>query len=260
MHYSLLHQLKYWLERLRPPAYRTLDDDFIRRLRCSLVGEGMLHPGNVFAMAHAIRKMPEEGAVLEIGSYAGLSTNVLAYLLQKHRRAHPFFSCDAWIYEGFHDDSPGISPARLQHMDGAADISRDAYMQYIKSCFIRGTRFFSTLRLPHTFHLTSDAFFEKWKAGETGEGVFGRNAKLGGPLAFVYIDGNHAYEFAKRDVENSLSLLLPGGFLLLDDTADFLPYGSRQLARELQRDRRVELVMKNPNYLYRKAYKDKRYK
>jgi hypothetical protein len=54
-------------------------------------------------------------------------------------------------------------------------------------------------------------------------------------------------------VENSLQFLLPGGLLLLDDSADGLPYGSAILAKELLKRKDLKLVERNPNYLFRKV-------
>lgn len=68
-------------------AKKVLDQDlFLKRIRSSVIGEGMLSDHNIVLIDYAIRKMPQEGVVLEIGSYAGLSTNVILHLLNKHSR------------------------------------------------------------------------------------------------------------------------------------------------------------------------------
>ena len=58
-----------------------------------------------------------------------------------------------------------------------------------------GTRF---------WHMPSDEFFAHYD---------GRAPQL------IFIDGSHAYEQAKRDYENALRLLAPGGTIALHDTA-----------------------------------------
>lgn len=50
----------------------------------------MLAQGNVYAMEYAITNMPAGKAVLEIGSFCGLSTIVLSYLLDKHASPRRF--------------------------------------------------------------------------------------------------------------------------------------------------------------------------
>lgn len=231
---------------------KTLRDDFIARIRCAVAGEGMLADGNVYCFDHAIRHLPPEGAVLEIGSFGGMSTNVIAWLLRKHGAKRAFFTCDPWLYEGFHDKTRSADARYMAHVDGSDSITRAAYSDFIREGFVRSTRFFSRDALPHTLHLTSDDFFEAWRKRESLKDVFGNAAQLGGPLAFCYVDGNHDCEHARRDVENALELLVPGGWLLLDDSADHLPFGSVQVARELRRRKGLKLVLQNPNCLFQK--------
>lgn len=234
-----------WTRRKAAP----LPDDFIRRLRCSIPGEGMLPPGNVESMAYAIQQLPNEGAVLEIGSFAGLSTNVIAYLLQKNGKINPFFTCDAWIYEGYHDH---IDAMKSPFMDGSSTIRRLDYMNYIKASFIHSTQLFSAKRLPFACHLRSDDFFHFWVKRSSVEDVYGRQTNLGGPIAFCYVDGDHAYATARRDADHVLDFLVPGGFLLLDDSADGQSFGSVQVAQELKKDTRLDLIAKNPHCLFQR--------
>jgi hypothetical protein len=51
---------------------------------------GMLNEGNVDAMGYAVANMPPGKPVLEIGSFCGLSTVVLSYLLNKHSKTTRF--------------------------------------------------------------------------------------------------------------------------------------------------------------------------
>lgn len=241
------------LRRLLPsePRFR---DEFIARIRVAVAGEGMMTEGNIFAFDHAIRHLPPTGAVLEIGSFGGMSTNIIAHLLRKHgHAARPFFTCDPWVYEGFHDTTRRDDARYMALVDGSEQMQRIDYMEFVRESFLRSTRFFSSENLPHSLRLTSDAFFEKWETGGPATDIFGNVAQLGGPLAFAYVDGDHAYDFARRDLENALRWLVPGGFLLLDDSADGLHYGSARLAKELLRDARVALVSRKPNYLFRKS-------
>lgn len=232
----------------RKPYHVLPHDDFILRLRCSVIGEGMLHPGNIYLMDQAIREMPDGGAVLEIGSYGGLSANVLRYLMQKHGRNAPLFCCDAWVYEGLHDATVPAGP----WMDGRADVLRTDYMAYIKTSFIQAAKLLWPNDLPKAVHLDSDTFFEAWREGKFLKDVFEREVKLGGPISFAYIDGNHAYDYAKRDFDNVAEFLLPGALVLLDDSAKHQHFGSAKLAREIQGHPDFEVVRANPHYLFRK--------
>jgi hypothetical protein len=55
---------------------------------------GMLEPGNVHAMAFALKHLPSDAAMLEIGSFSGLSTCVLAHLKEKYSIPNCIFTCD----------------------------------------------------------------------------------------------------------------------------------------------------------------------
>lgn len=88
---------------------------------------------------------------------------------------------------------------------------------------------------------------------QTVSDVFGRDINLGGKISFCYIDGNHTYEFAKRDFDNVDKYLELGGFVLFDDSSDLDPFGLTRLMKEIVRNRDYELVMKNPNYLFKKV-------
>jgi Methyltransferase domain len=225
-------------------------DDFVKRIRSLVIGEGMLREGNISSMDLAIKNMPNEGNVLEIGSYGGLSTNLIIYLMNKHQKINPFFTCDAWIYEGYSDhlqESPEL------HIDGRKDITRADYSAYIKNAFIHSVKFLSPNELPFSFHLYSDLFFEKWEKHETSTDVFGRNITLGGPISFAYIDGGHSYDVAWNDFNNVNSHLVKYGFILLDDSADGQHFGSAQIMDIIKKDKRFKVIAKNPNYLIQKV-------
>lgn len=227
---------------------RLPEDDFMKRLPSLLIGQGMLHPGNPWLFDYAVKNMPANGSVVEIGSYGGLSANLLIHLLQHHGRTESFFTCDPWIYEGYHDHKETVS----EYIDGSTTVTRSTYSAYMKDAFIRATRFLHSDRLPHSIHCTSDDFFRHWKNNESVTDVFGRNVTTGGKISFAYIDGDHSYEAARTDFENCAAHLLPGGFILLDDSASSDAFGSAQLANELRAHPDFEVVFTNPNYLLRK--------
>lgn len=223
-------------------------DNFIQRLRCSIIGEGMLHDGNIYLMDFAIKNMPQDGIVLEIGIYGGLSTNLLLHLLKKHNKNCSLFGCDAWIYEGYNDYNGIIE----SHIDGRNDIDRKNYMNYIKNSFIVSTQFLHPKKLPFTCHLTSDAFFEKWNNNEEFTDVFDRSFYMNDQISFCYIDGDHSYDQTKKDFENVASKLKINGFILIDDSADHFSFGSTQFAKETFRNPNFKLIETNPNYLFQK--------
>ncbi|GAA0729699.1 hypothetical protein GCM10009430_40100 [Aquimarina litoralis] len=237
------------IRKLQNAKIKTIDDDFIKRLRCSVIGEGMLHEGNIYLIDKAIKNMPNNGCVLEIGSYGGLSTNLILYLLQKNNKHHKMVGCDAWIYEGFNDHK---NVDKNDYIDGRTDISRKTYMDYIKNSFINTTIFFNKDQLPHTCNLLSDVFFEKWFTDDLLVDVFGREFHLNDKIAFCYIDGDHSYEQTKSDFHNTDKLLLKGGYILIDDSARHLHYGSSKFIKYIKTLTNYRIINSNPNFLIQK--------
>lgn len=99
----------------------------------------------------------------------------------------------------------------------------------------------------------SDDFFLKWAENAHVTDIFGRTVQLGGRISFSYIDGNHTYDYTKRYFENVDRYLVPGGFILFDDSSDIDQFGLTRLMQEIRKDSRYRLVMKNPNYLFQKV-------
>lgn len=215
------------------------EDEYLTWLR--FANPGMLHGGNVFAMKHAIERLPTDDPIVEIGSFCGLSTNAMTYFLRITNKPNAMFCSDRWIFEN----------SESGKTIGASNISHDEYREFVKESFKRNISMFSPNR-PYPIELFSDEFFAKWKVAEDVEDVFGRPVRLGGKISFCYIDGNHTYDFAKRDFENTHEHLVSGGFILFDDSADTDPFGLTRLMNEVSRRPDYKLVMKNPNYLFQK--------
>lgn len=218
-----------------------LADDFLGWLR--FVNAGMLDDGNIVAMSFALPRMPA-GALLEIGSFCGLSSNVLSHLRRKYRRNDPYFGCDPWLFEGA--DTPATPM-------GDGGITFGEYRELVRSSFVRNVQAFSRFDLPHTIEAESDSFFAHWRHGEKVIDVFGREAILGGPIGFAYIDGDHRYDQAKRDFLNVDASLLPGGYILFDDSADGSGWEVCRVIEEIKTSRPdYRVVDQFPNYLFQK--------
>jgi len=224
------------------------EDIFIQRLKSLVIGEGMLHDGNIYLMNYALKNMPTNGVVIEIGSYGGLSTNLMLHLLKKNGRVEKLINCDPWMYEGSTDRFGTTSNT----IDGREDISRNDYSAYMKSNFINSIQFLHKDNLPHSFQLTSDAFFAEYDKKTTVKDIFNQTVQLGTQISFAYIDGNHDYKYAKRDFENVDKYLLNSGFILFDDSMDDSPFGSTLFMKEMKAHKNYQFIDKNPNYLFQK--------
>jgi hypothetical protein len=195
---------------------------------------------NVDAMAIAIESMPA-GAVVEIGSFVGRSTCMIARLLELVRTDAPFYSIDDWFFQG-HSSGAIVS----EH------VTHDNWRAYTERSFRVNVEYFAAKR-PRHLKMRSDDFFIAWKNGEHHTDIFEREFKLGGPIAFAYVDGDHRYEPCRRDVENVLSVLAPGGFLFLDDSYDGIPFGSGQVGKELLDRTGLRLMGRFPNLLFQRV-------
>ena len=203
---------------------------------------GILERGNLYCFDHAIKNLPSDHPVVEIGAFCGLSTNILAYYLMKYHKDNKVITSDKWIFEGA-EKGGTLGDSTILHSD---------YRLFVKESFIRNIKMFSAHNLPYAIEVISDEFFKLWDSNSTFIDILGREIKLGGEMSFCYIDGNHTYEFAKRDFLNTDKYLEKGGFVLFDDSSDASPFGCKDVMKEIIDNDRYELVVKNPNYLFRK--------
>lgn len=227
-------------EALRQRSWKDSSDEYVRWL--CYANAGILHRGNLFCFDFAIRKLPSAAPIVEIGSFCGLSTNLLTYYKERHSVHNRLITCDKWLFGGA-ESGPTI---------GESSISHEEYRTFARETYMRNVRLFSRHDLPYTVEMLSDEFFAAWRHGDEASDIFGRPIRLGGPISFCYIDGNHTYEYAKRDFENCDEFLEPGGFILFDDSADGSGWGVCQVVNEVKAGGRYEVAAKNPNYLFRK--------
>jgi hypothetical protein len=215
-----------------------LNDSYIQWL--SFANAGMLHKGNVYCFEHAIKNLPSGDPVLEIGSFCGLSTNIISYLLRKHKKQNKIITCDKWVFEGTSPNGIGNG------------IHFSEYSLFVKETFKRNVHFFGRENLPYTVEAYSDDFFEMWRGEASIKDIFDRDLPIGSKFSFAYIDGNHSYDYCKRDFENADKYLEKGGFILFDDSSDGSHFESALFMKEVLNNSNYELVIKNPNYLFKK--------
>jgi hypothetical protein len=209
----------------------------------SFVNMGVLARGNIACFDYAMANLPSQAPFLEIGSFCGLSANVLTYLKSRRGLTNPLYTCDPWLFSG----------AQLGVKLGDSPfVTHDGYREFVKQSYLTSVKAFSENDLPRTLEMTSDEFFRLWAAGGEHRDVFGRPVSLGGMFSFCYIDGNHAFDFARRDFENCDRYLQPGGFLMFDDTADSSGWESRDVMDVVKKTGRYDLLATNPNYFFKK--------
>ncbi|HEX8475894.1 MAG TPA: class I SAM-dependent methyltransferase [Pyrinomonadaceae bacterium] len=206
----------------------------------SFANAGMLERGNHYCFDYVMRNLPSDAPMLEIGSFCGLSTNFITYYKKKHNIKNRLFNCDRWEFENTHKSS----------MLDDLGITHGEYRQFVKESYMRNVQMFSRVDLPYTIEMFSDEFFDAWRKAAHVSDVFDRPVTLGGALSFCYIDGNHSYEFARRDYENADEFLERGGFILFDDSADSSTWEVKRVIEEVKASGKYDVAAKNPNYLF----------
>jgi hypothetical protein len=227
------------------PTVNLINDEYISWL--CYANAGMLERGNIHSIDYAIGHLPSAAPILEIGSFCGLSTNVITHLKRIHGANNPLITCDKWEFENV-NGRPNIANSPILFSE---------YKTFVRDSYIRNIQIFSQDDLPFTLEMTADEFFAAWNARKRCTDVLGRTLHLGGQIDFCYIDGNHTYEFAKRDFLNVDALLETGGFILFDDST-LAEFTLHKLMPEIMALDRYRLVALNPYHLFQKNGPSKR--
>lgn len=185
-----------------PQPYTYMPSSYTRWLHCSVAG--FLTDGNKYCFNYVAKNLVSDNPILEIGSLCGLSTNAITYYLWKNNKINKLITCDKWIINTFTPEG------NL----GDYYLSYESYRQFLKQTYINNIKMFSSHNLPYTIEEFSDDFFKMWAENKETADIMGRQIKLGGKFSFCYIDGNHDYEYVKRDFENTDKFLESGGLYI----------------------------------------------
>lgn len=215
-----------------------LDEKNLERMLMSI--PGWLEKGHIYCMDYAIKNLPDNSPIVEIGTFEGLSSNVILYFLKKYNKSNRLYTTD-WYFNDIN------ATDRIVHLKDPRSLR-----QFIKDSFVRNISFFNPEANVQSSDHSSDDFFEAWKNKTQINNLFGGTFCPSGSIAFAYIDGNHVYDFAKRDFENVDKLLVKGGYILFDDSADYTFRGSKKVAQEATKTGRYRLIKKNPHYFIQK--------
>jgi hypothetical protein len=223
-----------------PRPIHLINDEYITWL--CYANAGMFEKGNLYSIDYAISHLASTAPILEIGTFCGLSTNVITYFKRKHGVSNRLITCDKWEFENM-NGRPKIADSPVLFSE---------YRTFSKESYIRNINMFSRDDLPFTIEMTANDFFDAWKDRKNCADVLGRTLNLGGPLSFCYIDGNHTYEYAKQDFLHCDSYLENGGFMLFDDST-LAEFSLHKLMPEIMALRRYRLVAENPYHLFQKV-------
>ncbi|MDR3596507.1 class I SAM-dependent methyltransferase [Clostridium sp.] len=230
--------LKRILKSLKYPIH--YKDDYIENLR--KINAGMLHHGNILCFNYAIKNLPSKKPIVEIGTFCGLSANVITYFKRIHFRNNILITLDNRVVSDY------------TKLVGQSDLTYPQIDKYIKESLIKNLLTFSKNDIPYALDVSSDTFFDSWGEKSICKDLFDRDIALGGQISFAYIDGNHKYDFVERDFNNCDKYLENNGFILFDDSADFTEWEVRNVIKKVKKTNRYKIIMKNPNYLFQKIH------
>jgi len=219
-------------------------DEFLKTMK--LVNPGFLHDGNLHLMDLALKNIKGDKPLVEIGSFCGLSTNILAHMLEKYNKKNPIYSVDIWkLYD--YKDGEKI---------GGSNITHNEYRAHMMEVCRHNISFFAGKHPVYSVQAYSDDFFKTWNQQKEVQTLNGEQVATGGQISFAYIDGDHRYDQSKRDFENVDAILEPGGYILFDDSSDeiYIPDDCEvsKLIHEILLEGKYRVVGKNPNYLLQK--------
>src|SRR3989339_335443 len=112
------------IEKFFYPSPIFVVDEYIKWL--SYANAGMLNPGNIYIFDYVIKNLKSNFPIIEIGSFCGLSTNVINYFVLKYKKKNLLITCDEWEFENMKDKFVGNS-----------NISFKQYKEFIKDSFTR---------------------------------------------------------------------------------------------------------------------------
>src|SRR5271157_4820246 len=96
--------IKYNLKKLigsndkAEPSIIYIEDEYINWL--CFANAGMLDKGNIYCFDYAARNIHSNSVCVEIGSFCGLSANVIHYFLKKYNKDNRLICVDKWEFEG----------------------------------------------------------------------------------------------------------------------------------------------------------------
>jgi len=134
----------------------------------------------------------------EIGVWFG---NTSTLFLKKNLKK--LYMVDAYSIEPYKENTEATFQEYLaKYSRITGEIAPTGFQKYYDRVFAEVKSRFRTYKEVEICRMTSDDWFEKYSDVE---------------LDWIYIDGDHSYEGCFKDLENSLKIVKPGGFILGDD-------------------------------------------
>ncbi|MBT3830731.1 MAG: class I SAM-dependent methyltransferase [Gammaproteobacteria bacterium] len=160
----------------------------------------------ILAMCDMARSAPR-GDLIEVGVFCGKSAFILAWLA-KHYSVGNLLCVDPWSFEEAleQDDDTGILADTAPRLD----------LSYAKKLFEINILPFSENHI-NFLQTTSVLASKQYTPGFEVSGTAFGKTQYKGEIAVLHIDGNHAYEAVRLDLESWFPKLISGGWIIMDD-------------------------------------------
>lgn len=171
----------------------------------------------------SIFRILPEGDLVEIGSFQGRSAFAIAWLAKVYGVGN-LVCVDPWSSEKIEDQGNDLVLSRARN-----DVDLDRiFCSFIASTGLLGN-------VGYIRDLSADAatkYAEYARLGCLPPNEL-NSLSIAGEIALLHIDGNHRYDFVKRDVEVWAPFVMSGGWILLDDYVWAFGDGPRLVGDEL---------------------------
>lgn len=167
---------------------------------------GQCGEGKILSLCEITRSAPP-GDIVEIGSAWGRSAYVLTWLA-RHFHIGPVLCIDPWKFENYRQSEKSEVNLLLKDLD--PDVIKEHFLLNMTT-FNRGDL--------NYFQGTSKEAFAAYAAvtpGNISSEEFG-DVRYHGEISILHVDGNHDYDNASFDVNEWGSLVVPGGWIVIDD-------------------------------------------
>lgn len=170
------------LLRLEPPEFGDHHDQRLRHI------EGWRYRQDLALLYSLARDVPGNEAVLEIGSYRGLSTTALALGIRDRPTTTDLHAVDPHT-----GDRQDLEQSGLGLKPSEAEFRRNIDQAGVAD-------------LVTTHVMTSDELADRWDRP---------------PLRVLFIDGWHSYDAVRSDIANFAPLVTASGVVLIDDHLNY---------------------------------------
>lgn len=182
--------------------------------------EGQTDELKIAALCEVALSVPA-GDVIEIGSAWGRSAFVLAWLARRYEIGN-LLCIDPWNL----DQAEQKDALPLVH-----EVNKLINWDEMLETFIVNLLPYNAGHI-NLLRMTSDAAFSIYQTDDVVNSAAFGATRYEGKIALLHIDGNHDYAIARRDIEQWSRLLVPGGWMIVDDYQWSLGSGPQQAADE----------------------------